>query len=121
MSVLQELDQLLHDPTLVSLVVDHPWVVAKLLGENTTREHLCHTTGDYMGRALATALKENSSLQSFQLACGGTSMSDDTGTALATALKENTSLRVFECEAPRWAHHLPIAESLLRNRQFPVH
>ena len=42
------------------------------------------------------AVKENSSLQSFQLDCVGTSMSDETGTALATALKENSSLQSFQ-------------------------
>merc|ERR1719223_1335502 len=46
--------------------------------------------------ALATALQENSSLQSFQLNCSNTLMSNDTGRALATALQENSSLQSFQ-------------------------
>merc|ERR1719223_1464655 len=75
--------------------------------------------GDDTGTALATALQDNSSLQSFQLDCSNTDMGDVTRTALAKALQENTSLRVFKCNKRNW--HLPIAESLLRNCQLPVH
>jgi len=96
--------------------------LATALQENSSLQSFqlnCSTSmGDDTGTALATALQENSSLQSFQLNCS-TSMGDDTGTALATALQENTSLRVFECNECNW--HLPIAESLLRNCQLPVH
>eukprot|EP00747_Dinoflagellata_sp_TGD_P162218 gnl/TRDRNA2_/TRDRNA2_179575_c0_seq1.p1 gnl/TRDRNA2_/TRDRNA2_179575_c0~~gnl/TRDRNA2_/TRDRNA2_179575_c0_seq1.p1 ORF type:complete len:495 (+),score=90.08 gnl/TRDRNA2_/TRDRNA2_179575_c0_seq1:51-1535(+) len=94
MSVSPELDELLHDPGLISLEVQHASVVAKLLGENTTHEHRRPplTMDDEMGRALATALKESVSIQSFQLSCGGA-----------------------------WGRDLPITDVLSRNRQLPVH
>jgi hypothetical protein len=56
----------------------------------------CSSMGDDTGIALAMALQENRSVQSFTLWCDDTSMGDATGIALATALQESRSVQTFE-------------------------